>query len=193
MKRDMWGLYRSQMRPNPLWEEQALFGGYKWLELSENIWISRKWEMEFSVFLDCMSEKPKCNGQCIGEFTSMLKANGVLQTTEALSTQIFADALEVKHFDILRVRPASVTVRILYALRDIKRLVVIGDSVELEDFVYANKARFSEILWDKRHSFSTLVPIEELARYAIMQPILVSRKEGKIKSMINNWSNVIVV
>lgn len=36
--------YRSISKPRPLWNETALYGGYEYIALSEDVWISREYE-----------------------------------------------------------------------------------------------------------------------------------------------------
>lgn len=53
MKNDVWLRYRSVARPDPLWIEQALYGGYTHIELVEGTWISRIHE----VYAQCLVEE----------------------------------------------------------------------------------------------------------------------------------------
>lgn len=41
MKNDLYLQYRSLSRPRPHWTEEAIYGGYKYIEVSEGIWLPR--------------------------------------------------------------------------------------------------------------------------------------------------------
>ncbi len=36
--------YRSVNKPRPLWNETAIYGGYEYIAISEDIWVSREYE-----------------------------------------------------------------------------------------------------------------------------------------------------
>lgn len=36
--------YRSVNKPKPLWNETAIYGGYEYIALSEDVWVSREYE-----------------------------------------------------------------------------------------------------------------------------------------------------
>lgn len=72
--------YRDITLPNPLWEEQGVYGGYRWLELSESVWISRKWEPYMVTYQELKSGTMKlsCSLQCMRDFKDMLSDSSVL-------------------------------------------------------------------------------------------------------------------
>lgn len=72
--------YRDIILPNPLWEEQGVYGGYRWLELSESVWISRKWEPYMVTYQELQSGAMNlsCSLQCMRDFKDMLSDSSVL-------------------------------------------------------------------------------------------------------------------
>ena len=51
MKSDISLAYRSLSRPDPLWPEQAIYGGYKYIQLNEGIWIHRTHEAYVNILM----------------------------------------------------------------------------------------------------------------------------------------------
>lgn len=44
MRNDIILQYRSLHKPRPLWSEQAIYGGYEYIEIAKDVWINRQFE-----------------------------------------------------------------------------------------------------------------------------------------------------
>lgn len=74
--------YRDVMLPAPFWEEQGVYGGYRWIALddSDTVWISRKWEPYLVTYTELRQGtlKLNCHCECMKEFRDMMSDASVL-------------------------------------------------------------------------------------------------------------------
>lgn len=198
--------YRDSVKPNPIWEEVAIYGGYRWIELPgyPDIWVSRRWEPYLVSMQDMILQNKimSCNFECMREFKDMLADNGILlghfQTYKS-----FEDATSFKQLlsivktpkyakDIIRIKDSNSAInRLSYAFITRPVVYAIGYSPLLDDLIH--KGRVKNVVSDFMGYSCTVryMNPEDLARLTEDHIVFISENCKEIKSLIRNWANVI--
>lgn len=189
-----WQLYRSPVLANPVWKEQALYGGYEWIEVSEGFWVNRRWEAELSIFQRIRDGKLQCQGMCIKEFLDMLTDAGVFLNRVCMDgNQIVSKA---KFDDYLRVRTITQAEKTFGALKHWSTLLIYGVNDEIKEFCDKYGDRFDEVLCSEHISIDDnheRVKESTLRKAHLQQRVLVAKEYTNLKEQIVNWSLVSVM
>lgn len=200
--------YRDTLKPNPLWEEVGVYGGYRWIEspLSPYIWISRRWESQVLLLEKVMDDQakgfnPGCNLSCVKEFKDMLADNGIILDHMPSHKQISSDmtytqALKairtVKYAkDVLTVDPNKTDTKLAYAFITQSKIYSIGYSPLLDSLIQQGKVK--HVVADKYYydCEMELMSPESLARSTADHLVFIDVNRVEIKNEISNWANVI--
>lgn len=189
-----WKLYRSVILPDPVWKEQALYGGYEWVEVLDGFWVNRRWEAELGIFMKLKEGKLQCHGQCIQEFLDVMVDAGVFANRVCMQgTEIVSKA---KYDDYLRVEPVTQEEKAFGALKHYSTLLVYGINESIWKFCEQYGDRFYKILctedspvdkyWERINSTS-------IQKAHTHQRVLVAKEFLSLKMQISNWSAVVVM
>lgn len=200
--------YRDTLKPDPIWEEVGVYGGYRWIEspISPYIWISRRWESQVLLLDKVLSGEThgacvSCDLSCVKEFKDMLADNGIILEHMPSYKQISADmtfsqALKViktvKYAkDVLVVDPNKTDTKLAYAFVSQPEVYAIGYSPLLDSLIQQGKV--SRVVSDKYYydcDMQIMSP-EALAQATASHVVFIDSMRMEVKSDICNWANVI--
>lgn len=203
--------YRDLTRPDPLWEEVGIYGGYRWIEfpLDPSLWVSRRWEPHLAMFLELYTQgktdKYTCNFACMKDFMDMLGDSGALRgrlPSYKDFTQVFDSrkALQLANQtkfaqDILRIDVLNNTpeFRLRYSLARESTVLVVGFSQLIEDMA---KDRIIKKIFTDSDCYDSSIKVnkcsaEDILRFSDRCHVYLPADQLVLKSGVKNWSNVI--
>lgn len=188
-----WELYRSPVLPNPLWKDQAIYGGYSWLEMTDEFWVNRRWEPECRIFQRIRNKELTCHGDCISPFITMLKDAGFFY--QCVNVNQGEMVPSVKYDDYLRIVPTTQNVKAFACLRHWNTLVVYGYNTKIQEFLGLYRDNFSSIVGTQELPVTGSKPIEleSLYKAHLQQKVIVAKELLKAKEFIVNWSHIVVM
>lgn len=166
MKSDISLAYRSLSRPDPLWPEQAIYGGYKYIQLNEGIWIHRTHEA----------------------YVNILMSN---ETTDAMRD--FAKA-EISNSGTI-LTPSQLqqnnALKFIMILKKQRIFAVQGYSLAAENFL--STINYTKIYTDAEYNLPKVQKIstEQLCILSSHMIVLINSSSTKLKSRIVNWGKVL--
>ncbi len=205
--------YRDLIRPDPLWEEVGIYGGYRWIEfpLDSTLWISRRWEPFLATFVEVYNSRStkgySCGLQCMREFLDMLGESGALQDrlpSYKDFSQVFSarQALQLagqKKYatDLMRINPLENTneLRLQHSLARETNVLVIGYSKVVEEM--ANDLRIKRIFTDsKLYDVPEQVSVtrckeEDIMSFTDRSHVYLPASRMSLKGLVKNWANVV--
>ena len=157
-------LYRSTVRPAPLWTECALYCGYTHLEICKDIWVSR--DKEYLV-REAIARPDMSN-----KFKDMLSSRSDIYYPSIYETY--------NYYKMLRM------------LNRLRTFSVIGYSPALERFLQTHF--YTTIYTDSNYNINHVerVSTTDLASSTSHVLTLISEDCTSLKPLISNWGNVIV-
>lgn len=166
MKNELVCRYRSALRPRPLWPETALYGGYKYIELTEDLWIPRT--MEY-VFL--------CANSDVNENIRALALAELKDSSRYFRPSAFQQS------DYLK---------LLYTLSRQSAFAISGYSFGLQSIL--DRLRSCTVYTDADYTTPDrkLVSTEQICRYSSTLITLLPVSSTNLKSLVANWGNIIV-
>lgn len=203
--------YRDLTRPDPLWEEVGIYGGYRWIEfpLDNSLWISRRWEPHLAMFLELYTSGKMngytCNFMCMKDFMDMLGESGALHGrlpsykdyTQVFDARQSLDLVRQTRYaqDILRIDVLNNTpeFRLRYSLAQETNVLVVGFSQLIEDM--AKERVIKKIFTDSDH-YDPCIKVNKCSAEAILKfsdrcHVYLPEDQPVLKSGVRNWSNVI--
>lgn len=189
-----WQLYRSPVLPNPKWKESALYGGYEWVSMTDEFWVNRRWEPDFTIFQRVQEGSLPCRGACIQPFLSMLKDAGFFLNQVNLKDGELA--LCAKYDDYLRVNPVTQNLKAFWCLKQWTTLIVYGWNSAIQDFVKQYHGEFDKILGTSDMPIVEgrgFIELSSLRSAHLQQKVIVAEELIAAKEYIVNWTHVIVM
>lgn len=195
-----WRRFRDLSRPNPEWEEQAYYGGYRWIELTQDFWLSRMLENETRMIVDLLEGKQiSCNYACIGGVLQLLQEYNVLKTTQVFSdgsekSRTFGKLLEGRYF-LKNQRYKFTNVQMTSSfLRKQKVLIAIGESEGIQKLIREYSYKFTDIYTTFYCSGNARqIGVAEAIELSNSNRIVISSSEESLKQDIINWANIAVL
>lgn len=166
MKNNFYLRYRSVVRPNPLWGEQALYGGYTHIELVDGVWVSRMYE----AYLHCLAEDVPAQ---LKQLAIEILSDKNIQFHPAELQQ----SNEIKLRLLLSKQPYFAIQGYSKAAEDFLSILPIAKVYSDADYVLPNCQK---------------VTSSQLCRLSSHMITLLSYSATRLKSDICNWGNVIV-
>ncbi len=158
-------MYRSVLRPRPLWTEQALYCGYTYVEICDGVWLPREleWLVRSVLAGDRYSEEAR---KRIAESERLFVPN------------------EYQKSDYCK---------LVTCLNRFKVCSIIGRSPALES-VLQKMCRKITIYSDSEYECGGVISLsdKEIARSTSHVVTFVDSKRTDLKEYIVNWGNVIV-
>lgn len=166
MKSDLLPFYRSPYRPRPLWPEPALYGGYKYIELSEDIWVPRT--LEYAMLCAQYCKEP---------------------TLQQLAQQEIRTSKEYFRPSPLQ---KSDYFKLLYTLSQQTSFAVSGYAIGLQRIL--ESLTVHRIYTDAEYASPNIerVSTEQLCNFTSNLITLIPVTSSNLKSNILNWGNVII-
>lgn len=193
-KIELFSLYRDLLRPDAVWEEQAAYGGYRWIDLfgDNQVWIDRSWEPYVLAF----KQSEGC-GKCLMPLKAQLTSGGLLDFSYKFEDTAWYLAVvndsEAPN-DILRPtkQMADNLARLHRLLASAGTFCVSGYSYELDKWLAKNN--FSFITDSAGYlAASRVVTTDELISLSSRMILLSFDDNTALRPMIRNWSNIVIL
>lgn len=157
-------LYRSAVKPDPIWTETALYGGYTHIDMGYGVWLSR--EQEY-LFRAAISEEPE------REFA--------LQKLK----------LGMKTFRPSRFQVSNYC-KIVRLIQTFKIFSVIGMSEGLKDIICSTMHK--TIYTDRDYGIpgGVVMSAEDIARSSSHVVTIINSSCMHLKEHITNWGNIVI-
>ncbi len=200
--------YRDNLKPNPHWDEVAIYGGYRWLQFMdfEGIWISRRWESQLAEFTEMLlSQKiPACQMSCFRDFKDMLADNGLLVdylqsyvnlTDLGTREGILKLATYTKYTqDVIRITdPTQSNINKLRRLLILDEPFVAGYSEEVMKLVNDGKIKRITSSYNSYNCETTLLSEKEIVSNTLNRLVFIPHSKVQLKGDVRNWANVITL
>lgn len=166
MKSEIFLQYRSLCRTDPLWIEQALYGGYTHISLADGVWVSRIYEYAI------MSLVNKLGTSLQQEAKEILSRPGVMFNPTSLQQSNFS--------------------KLMILCNRVKHIGIVGYSHAAEEFLnnFFHTTVYSDAVY--RVPKSVLMSTEEICKLSDHMLVLIPNHAVTLKEHIANWGNVIV-
>lgn len=157
-------LYRSSVKPDPIWAETALYCGYTHIDLGAGVWLSR--DMEYLVRQSLTDQR------CAKEIFEKIRNSGKL---------FYPSVYQVSNY-----------CKIARLLRKFKVFSVVGKSRPLEELLQSVdlKTIYSDVDYKLPHVVR--MQPEDIARSTTHVVTLIDSTYTHLKDYIVNWGNVVV-
>lgn len=157
--------YRSLLKPRPLWNETALYGGYEYIELADGVWIPRAYEYVLQYAL------AGSNIHLRKEAAAEIKTGGFIFRPSSLQQSDFTK------LSILINKQTEVCIdKYSYAFEQLAQRFSFTTFYTISSYTAPNFIQLSE---------------EEFCRKTSTTLTLVNEKSYDMKSRLRNWANVI--
>lgn len=158
--------YRSITRPRPLWSETAIYGGYKFIELTEDCWIPRTFEY---LMLCVYSDAP-------------LEVRELAKRELNVPSNFFHPS-QFQQSDYHK---------LLYTLSRQSAIAISGYAAGMQSII--QRLAGCKIYTDSSYTFPETVTIstEQICKISSTLITLIPVTSTHLKSQIANWGNIII-